>query len=199
MGIKSLVIKQLAKLVYKIVHHPAYRGLEKEKFQFKSIAGSFFIVDPCIIINPKYITIGKNFSSLNNLRLEALDEYEGDKFCPQIIIGDNVNFNSDCHIGCINKVIIGNNVLFASKVYISDHSHGKIDEEIKYIAPAKRKLFSKGPVIIEDNVWIGEGVSVLPNVTIGKNSIVGANAVVTKDIPPNSVVGGVPAQILKAF
>lgn len=199
MGIKTLVINQLAKLIYKIVNHPAYRGIEKEKFDFKSVNGSFYIMDPCYIRNPKYITIGKNFGSLNNLRLEALDEYQGEKYTPEIIIGDNVSFTADCHIGCINKIVIGNNVLIASKVYISDHSHGEIDEQIKSVAPAKRKLVSKGPVIIEDNVWIGEGVSVLPNVTIGKNSIVGANAVVTKDIPPNSIVGGVPAKILKAF
>lgn len=199
MGIKTLVIKQLARLIYKIVNHPAYREIEKEKFDFKSVNGSFYIMDPCYIRNPRYITIGKNFGSLNNLRLEALDEYEGEKYNPEIIIGDNVSFTADCHVGCINKIVIGNNVLIASKVYISDHSHGEINEQIKSIAPAKRKLVSKGPVIIEDNVWIGEGVSVLPNVTIGKNSIVGANAVVTKDIPPNSIVGGVPAKILKSL
>ncbi|MNY78908.1 Galactoside O-acetyltransferase [compost metagenome] len=63
--------------------------------------------------------------------------------------------------------------------------------------PAKRRLYSKGPVIIEDNVWLGEGVVVLPGVTIGENSIVGANAVVTKSIPKNCVAGGNPARIIR--
>ena len=65
--------------------------------------------------------------------------------------------------------------------------------------PSLRKLYSKGPVIIEDNVWIGEGVAILPNVIIGENSIIGANAVVTKDIPRNSVVGGNPAKIIRTL
>jgi acetyltransferase-like isoleucine patch superfamily enzyme len=63
--------------------------------------------------------------------------------------------------------------------------------------PINRPLISKGPVIIEDNVWIGEGVCITPNVRIGKNAIVGANAVVTKDVPPNTVVAGVPARVIK--
>jgi acetyltransferase-like isoleucine patch superfamily enzyme len=199
MGIKSFAIKLLAKLVYKIVHHPAYRNIEKEKFGFKSISGSYFIQDPCYIKNPHYISIGRNFSSLNNLRLEAIDDYAGVKFTPELVIGNDVSITADCHMGCINKIVIGNNVLIASKVFISDHSHGEVDKQIKNVPPAKRKLFSKGPVIIEDNVWIGEGVSILSGVTIGKNSIVGANAVVTKSLPANSIAGGIPAKVLKSF
>jgi acetyltransferase-like isoleucine patch superfamily enzyme len=204
MGFKSFFIRQVAKLVYRIVHHPAYVALENEKtnslkYSFKHLAEPFFIMEPYMIKKPQYMSIGKNFSALFNLRLEAWDEYEGQKFTPELIIGDNVCFNSDCHIGCINKVVIGNNVLLASRVYISDHFHGKIDDEIKTIPPTKRKLFSKSPVIIEDNVWIGEGVCIMPGVVIGKNSIVGANAVVTKSFPANSIIGGVPAKLLKSL
>lgn len=203
MGFKSFIIKQLARLVYNILHHPAYLQLEKEKtdklkYSFKSLGGPCNIMEPYIIMKPEYISIGNNFSSLYNLRLEAWDEYEGQKFSPEIIIGDNVCFNTDCHIGCINKVVIGNNVLLASRVYISDHFHGEINGDIKNVPPTKRKLFSKGEVIIDDNVWIGEGVCILPGVTIGKNSIIGANAVVTKSFPPNSIIGGIPAKILKS-
>ena len=57
-------------------------------------------------------------------------------------------------------------------------------------APIDRKLFSKGPIVIEDNVWIGDGACILANVTIGCNSIIGANAVIKKDIPPYSTVVG---------
>jgi len=160
---------------------------------------NIYFSSPYIIKNPQYISIGLNFNSLYNLRLEAWDEYRGEKFSPEIIIGDNVNINTDCHIGCINKVMIGNNVLLASRIYISDHSHGEITKEALLMPPAARKLVSKGPVIIKNNVWIGEGVCILPGVTIGENSIIGANAVVTKDVPPNTVVGGIPAAVLKTL
>jgi acetyltransferase-like isoleucine patch superfamily enzyme len=134
---------------------------------------------------------------LYNLRIEAWDKYSMQSFAPEITIGNNVTFNTDCHIGCINKVTIGNNVLIASRVYISDHSHGDVSAEALSKSPEMRDLVSKGPVIIEDNVWIGEGACIMPGVTIGANSIIGANAVVTKSFPVNSVIGGVPAVIIK--
>lgn len=152
---------------------------------------------PIYLWGGKYISIGNNFNCNQRLRIDAIDEFLGDNFSPKIIIGDNVSIQKDCHIGAINKILIGNNVLIASKVYISDHSHGEINVEALALCPALRKLYSKGPVIIEDNVWIGEGAVILPNVTIGENSIVGANAVITKSIPKNSVVGGNPARIIK--
>jgi acetyltransferase-like isoleucine patch superfamily enzyme len=90
-------------------------------------------------------------------------------------------------------------VLLASKVFITDHYHGGIDSESIKIPPSTRIVQSKGPVIIEDNVWIGQGVAIMPDVTIGKNSIIGANAVVTKSFPPNSIIGGVPARLIKTI
>jgi acetyltransferase-like isoleucine patch superfamily enzyme len=108
-----------------------------------------------------------------------------------------VNINFDCHIGAINEIRIGDNVLIASKVFISDHSHGDTSTEHMNIAPLKRPVVSTGPIIINNNVWIGEGASILANITIGESAIVGTNAVVTKDVPPFAVVGGVPAKILK--
>jgi acetyltransferase-like isoleucine patch superfamily enzyme len=166
---------------------------------FKSCGADFFLEAPIFIKGGKNITIGNNFYAENRLRIEAWDEFQGIKYTPRITIGDNVTFNPDCHIGCINRVSIGDNVLFASKVFIEDCYHGEINKENLDIPPAKRELFSKGPVIIEDNVWIGEGVAILPNVTIGKNSIIGANSVVTKSFPPYSIIGGNPARLIKSF
>ncbi|RXM42304.1 DapH/DapD/GlmU-related protein [Flavobacterium sp. YO12] len=152
---------------------------------------------PIYLKGAKYITVGENFDCDQRLRLDAIDEFLGEKFSPEIIIGNNVSIQKDCHIGAINRIVIGNNVLLASKVYISDHSHGEINKNSILLPPSRRKLFSKGSVIIEDNVWIGEGVVVLPGVTIGENTIVGANAVVTKSILKNSVVGGNPARVIR--
>jgi acetyltransferase-like isoleucine patch superfamily enzyme len=144
-----------------------------------------------------YVSVGEYFKVGPRFRIEAYDRYVEDSFCPQIIIGDNVNINFDCHIACINKIIIGNNVLIASKVLITDHFHGALDSESLLLPPISRKLVSKGGVTIGDNVWIGEGAVIMPNVVIGNNSIVGANSVVTKNIPNHCVVAGNPARVIK--
>ncbi|MBS7231924.1 acyltransferase [Flavobacterium psychroterrae] len=165
--------------------------------EFRNIGESVSFAYPLYLKGGKYISVGTNVGADQRLRLDAIDEFLGDKFTPEIIIGDNVSIQKDCHIGAIDRISIGNNVLLASKVYISDHFHGEITKEALLLPPAQRKLYSKGPIIIEDNVWLGEGVVVLPGVTIGKNSIVGANAVVTKSIPKNCVAGGNPARIIR--
>lgn len=165
--------------------------------QFKHIGVNHTFPIVYYINNPKYICIGDNFGAWYNLRIEAIDEYMEKKFYPSVTIGDNVNIGADCHIGCINKVTIGNNVLIAGRVFITDHFHGRIDREDVGCSPTKRELFSKGPVVIMDNVWIGEGVCIMPGVTIGANSIIGANSVVTKNFDQNSVLAGNPAKLIK--
>ena len=65
------------------------------------------------------------------------------------------------------------------------------------LSPTKRPITSKGPVVIGNNVWIGDKATILPGVTIGDGAVVAANAVVTKDVPSYSVVGGNPARIIK--
>lgn len=164
---------------------------------FKQTGPHVRICPPLFLNGGKYITIGNNFSILKGGRIEAIDRYGNEIFNPDIIIGDNVVINSDCHIAAINKIKIGNNVVMASRVYISDHSHGKLTTEDLQIPVAERPLFSKGNIYIEDNVWIREGVAILPNVRIGENSVIGANSVVTKDIPANSIAAGVPCRVLK--
>lgn len=164
---------------------------------FRKVGKDFTVASPLYLLGGKNISIGNNVSFDQRLRLDTIDEFFDDKFTPEIRIGNNVSIQKDCHIGAINKIIIGNNVLLASKVYISDHSHGETTADAIKLPPAQRRLYSKGPVIIEDNVWLGEGVVVLPGVTIGENSIVGANAVVTKSIPRNCVAGGNPARIIR--
>jgi acetyltransferase-like isoleucine patch superfamily enzyme len=167
-------------------------------YLFENIGKKSFIASPNYIFNHKYMIIGDSFRANRNFRIEAHDSYQGERFTPKIIIGNNVSFETDCHIACINKIQIGNNVLFASGVFITDHFHGRTDS-LKDLStpPVQRLLYSKGPVLIKDNVWIGQNVSIMPNVSIGHNAIVGANSVVTKDIPDNAVAAGNPAKILK--
>jgi acetyltransferase-like isoleucine patch superfamily enzyme len=149
------------------------------------------------VTGTKNITIGKSFVANKNLRLQAIITYGGINYTPQIIIGDNVTINPNCHIAALKKITIGDNVLIASNVFISDHSHGRLDFTDLAEPPALRELDSKGEIHIGNNVWIGQNVTILANVHIGDSAIIGANAVITKDIPAYSVVVGNPARIIR--
>ncbi len=164
---------------------------------FRAIGEDSFIEYPAVILGGKHISIGRNFRACARLRLEAFDKHLDNRYQPEITIGDNVSVNYDCHIGCVNRISIGNNVLLASRVFITDHMHGEITEDAIRTPPSQRKVTSRGPVVIEDNVWIGEGVAIMPDVRIGRDCIIGANAVVTKDVPPHCVAAGVPARVIR--
>lgn len=153
----------------------------------------------------EYISIGDNTLFSNGLTLTAWDEYEyvdlsdnigkhTQSFSPEIIIGDNCRFGAWNHITSINRVVIGNGCLTGKWVTITDNSHGVLDD-LK-IEPAKRRLVSKGEVVIGNNVWIGDKATILPDVHIGDGAIIAANAVVTRDVAEYSVVAGVPAKVI---
>lgn len=160
-------------------------------------------VDPsAVILGLQHMSIGSHFRAGLHLRMEAHTKYGTQALTPRLIIKDDVQLEDFVHIGVANHVEIGNHVLMASKVYISDHNHGFYTGEAPSdpeMAPAKRPLDATRKVIIEDNVWLGEFVSVMPGVTIGRGSIIGANSVVTKDIPPYSIAVGAPAKVVKRY
>lgn len=166
-------------------------------FSLASVGCRPYFGKDLVVVGARHIHVGNNFVAHDRLRIEAIDSNGPERFNPEIRIGNNVIINYDCHIGAVNLVEIGNNVLIASRVYISDHDHGTTSFEDMRLPPVQRRVVSKGPVVIKDNVWIGEGAVILANVIIGENSIVAANAVVTRDVPPFSVVAGVPARIIK--
>jgi lipopolysaccharide O-acetyltransferase len=143
------------------------------------------------------ILIGRNFTSGVGLRVDAF----GASGQTQIEFGEHVQVGDYVHIAAIESVVIGNDVLIASKVYISDHNHGvysglnqSFADEIQYA-----KKLSVLPVKIGNNAWIGEGVMILPGVNIGENCVIGAGAVVTKSIEPNSIAVGNPARVVKIW
>ena len=119
-----------------------------------------------------------------------------------IRIGSDVEMNDYVHIAAVESVSIGNRVLIASKVFISDHDHGSYGKigihTDPRIPPSERDLYSAA-IAIEDDVWLGEGVSVLPGVRIGKGSIIGTMSTVTRDIEPYTIAVGCPAKVIKRF
>ena len=114
-----------------------------------------------------------------------------------ICIGDNVSIGDYNHITATKGIIISDGVLTGRFVTISDNNHGNTDFESMHIRPENRQVVTKGEVTIGKNVWIGDKVTILSNVKIGEGSIIGANSVVTKDVPPFSIAVGVPAKVVK--
>lgn len=145
----------------------------------------------------RYIDLGSHVYIGKRTVWEVYGEFLGQKFTPSLSIGDGVSFGDDGHITCINKIQIGNGVLFGRKVLITDNAHGGSERKLLETPPKMRPLTSKGPVVIEDNVWIGEMVCIMPGVTIGRGAIIGANTVVTHDVPPYTIVAGNPARVIK--
>lgn len=146
------------------------------------------------------IDFGLGLTTGINCRIEALCTGKDD--CIKIKIGNKVQFNDCVHIAALKSVVIGDNTLIASHVYISDNSHGCYkgynDDTPPSIPPASRS-YLVDPVIIGANVWIGEGAMIMPGVTVGNGAIVGAHAVVTCNVPENCIAVGIPAKVIKRY
>lgn len=151
----------------------------------------------CTLLGGQYMKIGEKTTIGRHCVLTCWDEYRGEKLTPSLIIGNNCAIGEYAHITAINSIVIGNNVLTGRRITITDNYHGKSQLEDLELPPSKRNLYSKGPVIIGDNVWIGDKVSIMSGVHIGDNTVIAANSVVTKDIPKNSVAAGIPAIIIR--
>lgn len=167
----------------------------RTKFIFRKARIIRFPID---VRGGKFMSVQKNFTTGHYCRLEAYPENKN----KVLFFGENVQINDFVHITAMKGVRIGNNVLMASKIYISDCSHGSyagdFNDSSPNISPVKRTLYAK-EVIIEDNVWLGEFVSILPGVTIGKGTIVGANSVVSKSLPQYVIAVGSPAKPIKKY
>lgn len=148
--------------------------------------------------------IGQDFIAGRGLWLEAVTDYEGSGqvFSPKLIIGNRVSVGEYVHIGCNHRIVIGDDVLMGSKIYITDHNHGVYrgkDADSPDIPPVDRRLTEDESVIIGARCWIGEFVTILPGVTIGEGCIIGSHSTVTHDIPANSIAVGSPARVVKVW
>jgi lipopolysaccharide O-acetyltransferase len=157
-------------------------------------------------LNHPKILIGKNFVYGKFFRCEPITHYLDVTYTPKIIFGNNVHIEDFVHIGCTNKIQIGENTVIASKVYITDHNHGYYDEKHfsehenpKEISPLNRKLTNDSEVIIGKNVWIGENVTILPDTKIGDGAVVAANSIIKGTVAPFTIVTGMPLKIIKKY
>lgn len=148
-----------------------------------------------ILVNKKHIFLGKNVCIRPYARIEPIINWHGQKFNPKIEIEDNVTIEQNIHLICAEKVFIGNSTLISSFVFITDLNHDFEDVSLSVM----QQGLSVIPTIIDKNCFIGTGVKIMAGVHIGEHSVIGANAVVTHDIPPFSVAAGIPARVIKKF
>lgn len=155
---------------------------------------------PIHLHGAKYMELGDNVEFGCHCRVCAIDHFQtGQIFTPHLVIGNNVVIQTLCHIGCINKIVIGDYTTMGARVYITDHTHGDTTKEHLLLPPRWRPLVSRGPVIIGRNVHIGENSCIMPGVTIGDYCVIGANSVVTRDVPKGCIAAGVPAKVIRTI
>lgn len=159
---------------------------------FKKFGKHSRIIFPMEIKNVQYIEIGDQISIAYKAWLVAIKK---DDIPPCLIIEDGTRIGHFSTIACLRYIHIGKNVLMADHVFISDNIHGYEDITLPIM---DQPLVFKGKVYIGDNSWIGQNVCII-GAQIGKHCVIGANSVVTKDIPDYCVAAGAPARVIKRY
>lgn len=163
--------------------------------QYREWHKSSSIKAPLYISNKKFISVGNNVRIMHHARIEAVCSYAGVKFNPELIISDNVTIQQNAHITCASRVEIGNSTAIVANVTITDIVHPYSSEDIHLI---KHPIITK-PVSIGSFCGIYNNVVINAGVKIGSHVTVGANSVVTSDIPDYCVAVGAPAYIVKRY
>ena len=154
-----------------------------------------YIFSAVHIARPKFISIGDNVTIGRGTDLYVHPPRSGSKDYV-IKIGNNVHIGGYNMIGARRSIVLEDNVLIGPHVMMGDHSHRyeNVDVPIKM-----QEVTEGGPIRIEQDSWIGANVFILPNVTIGRHSVIGANSVVNRNIPSYSVAVGAPAKVVRQF
>jgi acetyltransferase-like isoleucine patch superfamily enzyme len=172
----------------------------KSRYYYRIIFGSFgknsLLFSPLLIVKPRYIHLAERVIIRSGARLEAI--VLDPKNPPELRIGCNVGIEQNVHIVCHHRVTIGDNVSVTANCAIVDTTHpfDDVPQEAKVGAMIQD---DEGFVEIGEGTFLGFGSIVLPNVRIGKGCVIGANSVVTRDIPAYSVAAGAPAVVLRTI
>ncbi|WP_087691073.1 acetyltransferase [Pandoraea sp. PE-S2R-1] len=166
------------------------------------VGHGFHVCRGALIQGGEHISIGDGFYAGQLLWIEAVRRYGDESYTPVIEIGNGVTCSQSVHIAATVRVSIDDGVMFGSRVHVTDHAHGRYHGDIQDspdVAPGRRPLAPGRPVHIERNVWLADGVVVLPGVTIGEGCVIGANSVVSRSLPPHVIAVGAPAVPIKKF
>lgn len=162
------------------------------KFKFKHLDFRAILFFSVKVDGKEFITIGRNSIIQRGgwlIVMKVLDQ------TPQLTIGDNCAIGDYCHISVVGNMNIEDDVLMANRVYISDNLH---DYTNPHIPIHKQEILHKKDIVIGNGCWIGENVCII-GASIGRNSVIGANSVVTKDIGDYCIAVGSPARVIKRY
>jgi acetyltransferase-like isoleucine patch superfamily enzyme len=164
--------------------------------RFASFGPDSVIVPPAVINCPHRIHIGNKVLIHERAWFSVYEHYEGHDYEPTLRIGDRVLLSRDTYISCVGQIEIGDDVFSGQGVLIADSYH---DYRNPHTAIRYQQMAEPQPVRIGNGVILNPHVCVTLGVTIGDRSFIGAGAVVTRDIPPNSVAVGNPARVVRRF
>lgn len=179
------LFKNILQKLIKIILYSKYKHFDK----------SSKIVNPLRIKNKKYISVGSHVLIRDGVRIEVIRDWFGESFNGSLSIGDDTTIEQRCHIVCAGKLSIGSECVISANVFISDCHHVYKDINIQVLKQSLEVRETK----ICDQAFIGYNAVIMPGVTIGRHSIVGANSVVTKNVDDFTVVAGNPAKAIRIF
>ena len=154
------------------------------------------VARPLRWFNPARIEIGSDITVGRDSLFNPIAQYEGSRHPAKITLGNSLYIGENVHLAAMGHLVIEDECVLSDYVYINDAMHG-FDFEAGPIM--KQPIQSKGNIHIGRRCFIGYGARILSGVTLGDGCIVGSNAVVTQSFPPYSMIGGVPARLLKRY
>lgn len=172
------------------------RNVRMSNSQLISIGSGFIVEDGAEIqgLASDGLVFGDNVSVGSNARIRP-SSYYSREIGRGLVMGDRSSIGPDCYVGCSGGIRIGNNVMLGPAVRLFSENHEMEDSSV----PIKDKGVDWKPIIIEDDCWIASGAVITAGVTIGKGSVVAAGAVVTKDVPAQTLVAGIPARVIRTL
>jgi acetyltransferase-like isoleucine patch superfamily enzyme len=180
-------------MIYKAYKHFYLFGFRLfNRRKFKKLGKNIKLLFPLVIEGKQYIEIQDNVNLAKGIYLAATNQTG---HTPEIIIGRGTRLGNFNHIYATRSIVIGENVLTSERVYISDNLHNYTDINRPIIA---QEINQVSNVRIGSGSWLGQNVCVI-GCSIGKNCVIGANAVVTRDIPDYCVAVGIPAKVIKKY